>query len=146
MQRDALGAPDKEGHEAFRVGKFARPHPNLCPAGHSHPDDGDAESRGASSEEPEAEDGDAEEDDLGKPDCSRVVLHFDAGENCGCDLYMLGCGGDRVQRWGWGADSVSVRLYRCRLFLCANRRAARPVPALHTGILWRVMYDADAVA
>ena len=76
MQRAEL---TKEGHEAFRVEKFAGP--LLAVRTHLCDNDG---SRGASSEEPEeAGDlgADVEDDDLGKPDCSRVVLHFDAGTN-----------------------------------------------------------------
>ena len=86
MQRAAL---TKEGHEAFRVEKFAGP--LLAVRTHLCDNDG---SRGASSEEPE-EAGDlcvdVEDDDLGKPDCSRVVLHFDAGTNSYTCVYTYTC-------------------------------------------------------
>jgi len=65
----------KAGHEAFRVEKFGRPmHAAEVDRGGSRP--------ASSQEGDEGDEGDPGADDEGDltPDCSRVILHFDAGE------------------------------------------------------------------
>lgn len=79
MQRSKDGASSavgltKLGHEAFRVDKFAQPHPQIASQVGAHDLAG---SRETSSQEWEEGEG-VEEEDLGQPDCSRVILHFDA--------------------------------------------------------------------
>ncbi len=110
----------KTGHEAFRFAKFGRPM-------HAADEDGRVGSMPASSQEgDEGDEGDTGADDEGNmaPDCSRVILHFDAGESirapaAACVPSLHGLTPARC--------CPSLRFGR--LLLRPSRRAPRPIAA-----------------
>jgi hypothetical protein len=113
MPGSGPGTLTKADYEAFRVEKFGQPLESAM-------EEPDSSQEGDEGDRPGADD----EGDL-TADCSRVILHFDAGESGGCLCVRVCCTSSLCLRIGVGL--CLGRLLRVRL--CPVSRLFAPSPS-----------------